>query len=326
MTIDTTAGFTLVRTFRASPEQVWQAWTDEDSAAQWWHPTQMHTPRESVEIDARVGGRYTYTMVPDAPADDSGGDTAQGEGIVTGGVYRTVEPYDRLEFTWGFPDDEAEENPVVTITLEPVAGGTRMTFQLLGVAGVEGDGSYYDGWEQALDSLENYLGEGDGSPSTFEVRATRQFPTPVALTYAAWTEEEGVRGWWGPAGFTCPYAEMDVRPGGVSLVAMRAPAEYGGGDIFNTWSYSHVEPPFRLEYVMRFATSDGETLTPEQVGIPEGVPNGVAHVVTFESVRGGSRVTVVESGYTNSQARDMSQEGMDECLDKLERLLQGVTA
>jgi uncharacterized protein YndB with AHSA1/START domain len=343
MTIDTSTGFTLVRTFRASPEQIWQAWTDADSAARWWHPLQMHTPRDSVQIDARVSGRYTYTMVPDAPAgdvpaDDAALGAAPAEGIVTAGTYRVVEPHRRLEFTWGFPDDDADESPLVTIALEPVDDVTRMTFQLLGVAGVEGDGSYYDGWEQALDSLGEYLGESRGveagpvesypaeTGGTFEVRVTREFPVPVALAYAAWTEEEGVRAWWGPTGFTCPYAEMDVRPGGVSLVAMRAPAEYGGGDIFNTWNYAHVEPLARLEYVMRFATADGETLTPEQVGIPDGVPHGVPHVVTFEPVPGGSRVTVVESGYTTRQARDMSQSGMDECLDKLERLLQGVAA
>ena len=326
MTIDWAAGFTLVRTFRASPEQIWQAWTDPDSAARWWHPVQMHTPRESVEIDAQIGGRYTYTMVPDAGAEDSAGATVPAGGIVTGGVYRVVVPHERLEFTWGSPDDHEDESPVVIISLEPVVDGIRMTSQLWGVAGVEGDGSFYDGWEQALDSLEDHLGKSDGIPPTFEVRSTRDLPVPVALAYAAWTEDEGVRGWWGPTGFTCPYAEMDVRPGGVSLVAMRAPAEFGGGDIFNTWTYSHVDAPSRLEYIMRFATSDGETLTPEQAGIPGGVPNGVPHAVTFEPVQGGSRVTVVESGYTTSQARDMSQSGMDECLDKLEHLLRGVAA
>jgi uncharacterized protein YndB with AHSA1/START domain len=157
---------------------------------------------------------------------------------------------------------------------------------------------------------------------TFEVRASRTFPVPVGRVYAAWTEPSLIRQWWGPAGFTCPVARMDVREGGVSLLAMRAPAEYGGGDTYNTWSYTRVEPGARLDYTMRFATADGQTVTPAEAGIPAGVPDAVPHVVTFEA-RGdrSSRVVVVESGYADAAARDLSQGGMDQCLDKLERVL-----
>jgi uncharacterized protein YndB with AHSA1/START domain len=360
--IDDSVGFELVRILQAPPEQVWTAWTDAETAARWWHPRGMHTPRESVAIDAREGGRYQYTMVFDGAdedradedrADEDRADEDRADGgkdraptnpssrdtIVTAGVYRIVAPHERLEFTWGDPDAHPDDTPLVTILLERVEAGTRMTFGLTGVEGSAGDGSFYDGWEQALDSLKEYLasqvaasasGRGgeahDASDTTFEVRATREFPAPVTETYAAWTLEEGVRAWWGPTGFTCPIAEMDVRVGGVSLVAMRAPAEYGGGDIYNTWSYSRVDAPYRLDYVVRFATSDGGEVTPQQVGIGEGVPNGVPHVVTFESAPRGSRVTVVESGYTSAHARDLSRAGMEQCLDKLERLLSNVTA
>ena len=48
--IDTTRGFTLVRTFEATPEEVWRAWADPDEAAQWWHPRETSTPRESVAV------------------------------------------------------------------------------------------------------------------------------------------------------------------------------------------------------------------------------------------------------------------------------------
>ncbi|PRY68600.1 uncharacterized protein YndB with AHSA1/START domain [Glaciihabitans tibetensis] len=165
-----------------------------------------------------------------------------------------------------------------------------------------------------------------GNGTTFEVRASRQLPVPVADAYAAWTESDQVTRWWGPTGFTCPLAEMDVRPGGVSLIAMRAPAEFGGGDMYNTWSYGLVEPPHRLEYEMRFATSDGTVIRPADAGIPAGVPDAVPHVVTFEAVGDDrSRVTVVESGYTDEQSRDLSQGGLEQCLDKLEKVLR-VTA
>ena len=157
---------------------------------------------------------------------------------------------------------------------------------------------------------------------SLEVHASRSFPVPVERAYAAWTEPDLVRQWWGPAGFTCPVARMDVREGGVSLLAMRAPAEYGGADMYNTWTYSRVEPGERLDYTMRFATADGRTIAPAEAGIPAGVPDTVPHVVTFERLGDGrSGITVTESGYTDPAARDLSRAGLDQCLDKLERLL-----
>ncbi|MDQ1607858.1 MAG: hypothetical protein QOE16_590 [Microbacteriaceae bacterium] len=146
--IDASKGFTLVRTFEAAPEAIWEAWTDPDSVAQWWHPRGASTPRESVDVDARIGGTYTYTMV----------NNATGEKVITGGVYLEVEPFKRLVFTWGFPGADPDDTPVIVVTLEPAGDGTRMTFDLRGVAGSEGDGSFYDGWVGALDSLEDYLG------------------------------------------------------------------------------------------------------------------------------------------------------------------------
>ena len=159
------------------------------------------------------------------------------------------------------------------------------------------------------------------SHPTFEVRSTRVFPVPVEAAYAAWTEPSVVKQWWGPAGFTCPVADLDVRSGGVSLIAMRAPAEFGGAEMYNTWTYTLVDPPNRLEYEMRFSTADGRNISPADAGIPGGVPDAVPHVVTFERLEDShSQVSVTEYGYTDQGARDMSQAGLDECLDKLARL------
>jgi uncharacterized protein YndB with AHSA1/START domain len=161
-------------------------------------------------------------------------------------------------------------------------------------------------------------GMSAGEPQTWEVTARRTFAAPVGAVWAAWTEPDLIRRWWGPEGFTCPVARMDVRVGGVSLLAMQAPEQYGGGRTYNTWSYSAVEPAARLEYVMRFADEAGTTISPADAGIPPGVPDAVPHVVTFTAhPGGGTEVSVTESGYTTAAARDMSQTGLDQCLDKL---------
>jgi uncharacterized protein YndB with AHSA1/START domain len=153
---------------------------------------------------------------------------------------------------------------------------------------------------------------------TMDVAARRAYPVPVEVVWAAWTVSELIRRWWGPEGFTCPLARMDVRAGGVSLLAMQAPQQYGAGQTYNTWSYSVVEPMARLEYIMRFADPSGTTISPADAGIPPGVPDAVPHVVTFTPrADGGTELSITESGYTTVQARDMSQAGLDQCLDKL---------
>ena len=149
--IDTTQGFTMVRMLDATPSQIWQAWTDPDEIAVWWHPHGMTTPRDSVSVDARVGGTYTYTMVDDT----------SGERYETGGVYRELVENQKLVFTWGYPDGNQDENPLVTVTIEDLGELTRMTFDLRGMDGTKGDDNYYDGWDSALDELVGHLGQND---------------------------------------------------------------------------------------------------------------------------------------------------------------------
>src|SRR6185503_6079349 len=98
----------------------------------------------------------------------------------------------------------------------------------------------------------------------------------------AWSDPEYVMQWWGPKGFTSPSAKMDFREGGTSLVCMRAPAEYGGQDMYNTWTYSKIEPLERIEFINKFADAHGAQLDPAQMPTPPGVPSEVPHVITFK--------------------------------------------
>jgi uncharacterized protein YndB with AHSA1/START domain len=54
---------TITRNLAAPRELVFEAWIDPDQVAQWWAPEGFHVPRESVEVEARVGGRLHFTMV-----------------------------------------------------------------------------------------------------------------------------------------------------------------------------------------------------------------------------------------------------------------------
>ena len=153
---------------------------------------------------------------------------------------------------------------------------------------------------------------------THNVVVTRVFDASPEQVWQAWSESEYVRQWWGPAGFTCPLAEMDFREGGTSLVCMRAPQEYGGQDMYNTWTYTKIVPHERIEYIFRFSDKDGNKLNPAELGRPPGVPQDGHHVVTFEDTgRNKTEMTVTEHGYTSEQARDTSKLGLEQCLDKM---------
>jgi uncharacterized protein YndB with AHSA1/START domain len=155
-------------------------------------------------------------------------------------------------------------------------------------------------------------------PQTRNVVVTRIFDAPVEQVWKAWSDSEQVRRWWGPRGFTSPSAEMDFREGGTSLVCMRAPAEYGGQDMYNTWAYTKIIPLERIEFINKFADQNGAQLDPAQMPMPPGVPPEVPHVITFKSIGGGrTEMTVTEYGYTTDQAHDVSKGGLEECLDKM---------
>ena len=53
----------ITRTYDAPRELVWAAWTEPDQVARWWGPDEFETPRDSVEIDLRVGGHFNLVMV-----------------------------------------------------------------------------------------------------------------------------------------------------------------------------------------------------------------------------------------------------------------------
>lgn len=147
--IDTGKGFALKREYDATPEQIWRAWTEPDQVAEWLHPAGLHTPRESVTLDLKPGGRYAYTMVHDA----------NGEEHPTGGVYREIVPGEKLVFTWGNPDDDPDDAPLVTVDIRSLGELSRVSLDIRGVDGMVGDGSYHDGWESALDELAQHLGQ-----------------------------------------------------------------------------------------------------------------------------------------------------------------------
>lgn len=147
---------------------------------------------------------------------------------------------------------------------------------------------------------------------------TRTFDASVEQVWKAWTDPKQVMRWWGPTGFTCPVAKMDVKKGGTSLVCMRAPKEFGGQDMYSTWKYQEVEPMKRLDYIHNLADKDGNKVDPAKLGLPADFPQDQRQVATFKDLGNGkTELTVTEYGWTPGQMMEMSKMGMNQCLDKM---------
>lgn len=155
------------------------------------------------------------------------------------------------------------------------------------------------------------------------VKVVRTINATVEQVWQAWTEGDLVRRWWGPSGFTCPRADMDIRIGGTSHVTMQAPPEYGGGTFHNGWTYTELQQPTRLAFTTTFIDEDGRVLDPADAGVPGPLPREVPHVVTIRDLGAGrTEVVVVESGYTDDQVRAMSQAGQEQCIEKMAMVLE----
>lgn len=164
----------------------------------------------------------------------------------------------------------------------------------------------------------------ESTSSEFVVEAKRELDAPLAVAWRSWTDSALLRRWWGPTGFTCPTADLDVRVGGTSLVSMSAP-ELGFPEMFSSWEYTAVDEPDRLEFVFRFTDERGAPLP--ETARPPGVPAEVAHTITFEALPGGrTLMRVHEAGYSSAEPLEMSRQGLEQSLDKLTALFSGGVA
>lgn len=154
-----------------------------------------------------------------------------------------------------------------------------------------------------------------------DIVVTRVMNAPVEQVWKAWADPKLVMKWWGPDGFTSPFAEMDFRENGMSLVCMRAPPELGGQDQYNTWTYTRIVPHESIEYTQNFADQDGNKVDPAEIGMPPGTPEEVRNLVTFKSLPGKkTELTATEYDWTVGRMMEWSKMGLEQCLDKMAAL------
>jgi uncharacterized protein YndB with AHSA1/START domain len=104
----------LERTISATPEQVFEAWTNPAKVARWFSPSAEFTVIVHA-LDPRAGGRFRIEMKHQA-----------GNSHIAHGEYRTVRKPSQLSFTWRWEENPAMPDTLVSIDLTAEGGGSRL--------------------------------------------------------------------------------------------------------------------------------------------------------------------------------------------------------
>lgn len=135
-----------------------------------------------------------------------------------------------------------------------------------------------------------------GAPSLVARRTIR---ASVERVFAAWTEPEQLRAWWGPRPVRCSDAEVDLRVGGRYRIVNALP---DGGSITIHGEFRVVEAPRKLVYTWRLGERELSLVT-----------------VRFEPLGDATEVVVVHEEIPDESVRDSHENGWRGCLDELER-------
>jgi uncharacterized protein YndB with AHSA1/START domain len=137
---------TLSRTFAASRERVFAAWTEPEQIVKWFGPEGCRVI--GAEIDVRVGGTYRIRV-----ASDKYGEMA------VGGQYREVTPPAKLAYTWQWEDDPdyADRETLVTVEFIAAGGSTEIRLTHENLPSAESSKNHEHGWSGCFDKLDQLL-------------------------------------------------------------------------------------------------------------------------------------------------------------------------
>jgi uncharacterized protein YndB with AHSA1/START domain len=149
------------------------------------------------------------------------------------------------------------------------------------------------------------------TPENRELSITRLIDAPRAKIYQAWTDPELLKQWFAPHPYTTVTAEMDVRPGGRSLMVMRGP---DGTEIPCPGVYLEVVENERL------VTTDAYT----SAWVPSPKPF-MTLILTFADEDGKTRYTarVLHWSVADREAHEKMgfHQGWGQCADQLTALV-----
>ena len=137
-----TGKIVVKRTIPATVDELFDAWLDPESLAQWMRPgTAAHS---TVSVDARVGGAFEIVMNYDAGAKRHYGE------------YRVIERNKKLVFTW-YSDATHHTETLVTVEFRAASDNTEIVLTHERMPDHEAGLKHINGWTMALELLEASL-------------------------------------------------------------------------------------------------------------------------------------------------------------------------
>ena len=129
----------ISRTYPASVDRVFKAWTDANQLGQWFAPTDDYTTKASVDL--RVNHEYRIAI------------THKGGNVHTIlGTYRLIEPLRKLVYTWRWEGGPASDT-LVTVDFTPEGEATKVTITHEQFTNTEDRDKHAEGWNGCLSRL-----------------------------------------------------------------------------------------------------------------------------------------------------------------------------
>jgi uncharacterized protein YndB with AHSA1/START domain len=225
------ATLTFERDIAAPAATVWQAWTAPAARQVWAAPTPEVTV-EFLEADSRAGGREISLCKLEGQPD-----------IRCEVGWLEMQP-ERRSVNYEMVSCEGVTQSAALVTAEISGNDTRsrltVTVQLSSLAADMAEG-YRQGFNAGLDNL--------GSVARRTMILQRVIRAPRKLVWAAWMNPATLPQWWGPDGYSCKTARIDLREGGEWVFDMIGP----DGTVWpNHHRYGAVRPEDRLGYTLHW--------------------------------------------------------------------------
>jgi uncharacterized protein YndB with AHSA1/START domain len=138
-----------------------------------------------------------------------------------------------------------------------------------------------------------------------DVRIERLLDGTPDEIFEAFTDPGAMLEWYQDnPGWNVEVRACDVRVGGTTIVA------FGPGDerYIEEMTYSTVDRPSRIAYTEVFRMPDGSSFTTEVA-------------ITFDAQDAKTLMTIVQTGFPNTEIRDAHQNGWPGFIDRLERVV-----
>ena len=131
----------LHRVLKAAPERIYKAFTNKSALERWIPPYGFIGAIH--EIDVRVGGGYQMSFT----------NFGTGSSHSFSVEYLALVPYEHIQHTDRFDDENLSGEMLVTIDLKDVICGTELTIVQEGIPAIIPVEMCYLGWQESLEQL-----------------------------------------------------------------------------------------------------------------------------------------------------------------------------